>query len=96
MPSPKISLYDCYNARVMEDGIPENILDYKVFCAAGHCLLANSVDCSVSYRRVARGEPLCLTPCQGCIDYEPMGGKLLPEERGWITTGRIGRRKVSK
>jgi len=41
----------------------------------------------LTIKRLVRGTPLVFSICQGCIDYEPMGGPIPAEERGWTRQG---------
>ena len=65
----KKSLYDCFNAKVV---------DGYISCAKGH-----DIGMIKSYR-IAIGRPLILNICQGCSDFDEMdGGPVLPQFKGW-------------
>ena len=68
----KKSLYQCANAHVTTDG-------QGVCCTKGH-----PFGKGVNTLRVARGDPLELSVCQGCLDYDEMGPPILKSERGWV------------
>jgi len=68
------SLYQCFNARVLGE---------RIHCVKGH-ILATAKDGTTPVVRLARGQPLELKICQGCPDYDEMGGPVPPEERGWV------------
>lgn len=73
------SLYDCFHARVKGKSI---------YCEKGHRFCENSGgNGSISIDRLARGNPLILSICQGCPDFAVIGEPLLPEERGWLKMG---------
>ena len=76
MPKVKRSLYQCLNAKVMED---------RIYCAKGHRLNANPTQKAdtLSILRLQRGEPLEMSICQGCSDYDEMGQPVQKNERGW-------------
>ena len=80
--TPKISIFDCFLAKVGQDGLN----GYEVSCAAGHNLCHNSLLGNISYIRVKRGDPLCLKACQDCGDLEPFDDPVfLPDdEKGWV------------
>ena len=69
------SLYQCFNARCQ--GVP-----CRIVCAKGH-RLGNADDGTVPITRLKRGEPLEYSGCQGCPDYDEMGGFVAKEDRGW-------------
>ena len=69
-----ISLYECQNARVNGPSIK---------CAHGHRLSTRSNDGSISLERLVKGQPLVLTVCQYCPQFDRNGGPLLTQERGW-------------
>ena len=71
--SIKISLYECFNAKVLDDDI---------YCTKGHHL-GNRQDGTVGVIRLQRGEPLIFTVCQSCSDFERIGEAIPKEERGW-------------
>ena len=90
--TPNISVFDCFLAKVGQDGLN----GYEVSCAAGHNLCHNSLLGNINYRRVERGDPLCLKACQGCGDFDCMGEpEILPDdEKGWVgSRRRKGRQK---
>lgn len=73
------SLYECFNARTKQ-----NI----IYCRKGHSFTDRG-DGMMAILRLVRGEPLRLTICQDCADfdnmYEPsMGKPIMPKEKGWI------------
>jgi len=70
-----ISLFDCYNAKVLGD---------KIYCAKKHRLNKANYNGSIDVIRAARGDALRLTVCQGCPDADIDEHLLLPEEKGWI------------
>ena len=69
---PKISLYECFNAKVMND---------KIYCAKGHhlCKLGK-----INLLRLKRGNSLIFKVCQNCSDFDRMGEPIPLQERGWI------------
>jgi hypothetical protein len=70
------SLYECFHARVKGD---------RVYCQKGHPLQDKGrQNGSISMQRLARGEPLVMSICQECADFEVMGEPLPSEERGWL------------
>jgi len=71
----KLTLYECFHARVKSD---------RIYCDAGLALSPTSVDGSLDIKRLARGEPLAIRICQGCPYFERMGPPLSPKERGWL------------
>jgi len=79
----KRSLYMCGNAKVMGSDIS---------CAKGHRLnyLGRPSDSSegltISINRLKRGQPLELTICQACEDYDELGPPVPQHERGWLKT----------
>jgi len=73
----KRSLLQCFHAKVNDD----------IYCAKGH--LFGSGKEYVSIKRLARGEPLEYEVCQGCLDYDEMGGPVPKEERGWIDLVKV-------
>jgi protein-arginine kinase activator protein McsA len=75
MPKVKRSLYQCLNAKVMED---------RIHCSKGHALSVMSSDGTVATTKLMRGEPLELTVCQNCPDYDEMGPPVPKNERGWV------------
>ena len=71
MPSKKISLYECLNAKVGKD----------IYCSKGHKLGDRG---TVTILQWKRGEPLVYEICQKCHDFNRMGEPILPEDRGWV------------
>ena len=71
----KLTLYECFHARVKSD---------RIYCDAGLALSPSLVDGSLDIKRLARGEPLEIRICQGCLYFDRMGPPLTPEERGWL------------
>ena len=70
------SLYDCFHARVKGKSI---------YCEKGHRFCENSSgNGAISIDRLARGNPLILSICQGCPDFDCMGPPVPPEEKGWL------------
>lgn len=69
-----ISLYECAHARVR---------DGRISCACGHVLDKRCPHGDIGIERLARGEPLELSACQGCSDFTRNGEPLLSSERGW-------------
>jgi hypothetical protein len=73
------SLYDCSHARV-KDG--------RIYCNKGYRLRETvGKNGSINLERLARGEPLILSVCQKCADFESMGEPISIEERGWLKSG---------
>lgn len=70
----KRSLYQCFNARVLEK---------RIYCAKGHMLDVSRACKTIAAVRLARGEPLELAVCQNCPDFDEMGEPLVRAERGW-------------
>ena len=68
----KVSLYECFNAKVDGD---------KIHCAKGHQLGIKKQ--SMGINPLIRGASLRLAVCQNCNDFEPMGGPVPAGERGW-------------
>jgi len=66
-------VWQCLNAKVVNE---------KIRCAAGHSLSAKP-DGELEVRLARRGEPLELSLCQACPDYNEMGPALKTDERGW-------------
>ncbi len=70
------SLYQCGNARVMDD---------HIYCKKTHSLGTNAgKNGTIDIRAVAKGRPLQVRACQFCTDFDEMGSDLPAEERGWI------------
>ena len=71
------SLYECLHAKVREK---------RIYCAKGHPL-QDEGECngSINIERLARGEPLIMSICQDCADFESMGGPVPYQERGWLS-----------
>jgi len=75
----KRSLYQCSHARFPIKGD-------RIYCDKGHSLSRISrKDGTISVVRLARGEPLELTVCQLCRDFDELGPPVPREERGWTT-----------
>lgn len=73
------SLYECFHAKVKGK---------RIYCAKGHPLQDKGErNGSVNIERLARGEPLIMSICQDCADFENMGGPLFSEECGWLRVG---------
>jgi len=73
------SLYDCFHARVKNG---------RIYCDKGYRLRETAGrNGALNVERLARGEPLILSVCQECADFESMGEPVLPEERGWLKVG---------
>ena len=70
----KRTLYECSHARVDGRGI---------YCHRQHPLSDKSGNGHIDVRRLARGEPLSISVCQICPDFDRLGAPLLPEDRGW-------------
>jgi len=74
---PKRTLYDCFNAKVHEDG--------RIRCAAGHCLNSVTDDGGISADRLAKGKTLDIKACYNCPDFDKMdGGEVKSYEKGWL------------
>ncbi|MDD5039441.1 MAG: hypothetical protein PHN78_09040 [Dehalococcoidales bacterium] len=74
----KRTLYECSHAKVSER---------RIHCDKGHPLSSKSDDGSLDIKRLARGEPLAYSVCQGCLDFDCMGPPVPPEEKGWVKKG---------
>lgn len=71
----KRSLYQCLHAKVKGS---------RIYCEKGRRFESRRRGKrTLSIDGLARGEPLVFSMCEGCIDYEPMGDPIPPEERGW-------------
>lgn len=71
----KLTLYECFHARVKGS---------RIYCAAGLNLSSTSADGNLDIRRLAKGEPLVIGRCQGCLQFERIGPPLPADERGWL------------
>jgi len=70
------SLYQCFHAKVKGG---------RIYCEKGHRFESRRRGKrTLSIDGLARGVSLVFSMCEGCIDYEPMGDPIPPEERGWI------------
>ncbi len=69
----KISLYECFNAKVSKR---------KIYCVKGHHLGGTPTG-TKNILALKRGEPLICETCQDCQDYEHIGEHISPEDRGW-------------
>jgi len=71
------SLYECLHARVQGD---------RIYCEKGHPLREQGRrNGPLNIQRLARGEPLVLSICQECADFERTGEDIPCDERGWLT-----------
>ena len=70
----KRSLYQCFEAKVNGE---------EIYCAKKHVLDSRIDDGTISIRRLERGEPLEMTVCQKCKDYNRMGEPIPRNEMGW-------------
>lgn len=70
----KRSLYQCLQVKVKND---------RIVCAKGHPL-SRMGGGTIPVVRLARGEPLELSVCQGCKNYKEIGPPIPKEERGWV------------
>uniref|UniRef100_A0A6M3J4I8 Uncharacterized protein n=1 Tax=viral metagenome TaxID=1070528 RepID=A0A6M3J4I8_9ZZZZ len=77
----KRSLYQCFNCKVID----------KIYCSMGHRLVKYSSDGTINKALLIRGDPLELSVCQGCPDYDEMGPPVKKEDRGWmdLPSGKI-------
>ena len=75
----KKSLHQCSNARVNRE---KREWEAHIYCVKGH-LFAKGQGGVISIIRLERGDPLELSVCQYCRDYEEMGPPIPKEERGW-------------
>jgi len=66
------SLYQCLNAKVHGT---------EIYCSQGH-----KFPMKVHVRSLATGKPLEQLVCQACLDYDEMGPRVVPSERGWTPT----------
>ena len=71
----KRNLYQCSHAKVLGD---------RIHCTIGRPL-STTKDKTIPVLRLIRGEPLELTICQKCLNYEELGPPILKDERGWMT-----------
>jgi len=70
------SLYECFHARVKGE---------RIYCEKGHDLQEPAHgDGTLNIEWLARGEPLVMSVCQDCADFESMGSPIPSEERGWL------------
>ena len=70
------SLYECFHAQVKGD---------RIYCQKGHLFQNKGGQSgSTNIQQLARGEPLIMSICQDCADFECMGGAIPCEERGWL------------
>ena len=67
------SLYQCLRAKVHLD---------RIVCGKGHPL-SRTKDGTISLLCLRRGEPLEITVCQDCPDYDEIGSSVGKEDRGW-------------
>ena len=74
---PERSLYECFNARVINS---------RIRCSKGHSLLAREEDGGLDVSRLADGRPLIFRVCKNCSDFDCMGPPVPPEERGWLNS----------
>ena len=71
----KRSLYQCSHAKVKGS---------RIYCGKEYRFESRRRGKrTLSIYGLARGMPLVFSTCEGCIDYEPMGDSVPPEERGW-------------
>ena len=68
----KISLYECFNAKVKGD---------QIYCAKGNTLQA--VGTRPLLRQLERGASLICSVCQDCPSFDRMGLPLRMDERGY-------------
>lgn len=86
----KRTLYECSHARVRGG---------RIYCDKGYVFSLKSNNGGLDVKRLARGDPLALTVCQGCPDFDSMGPPIPEEERGWVkkkatrATDRTSRRQ---
>ena len=71
----KRDLYRCFHAKVKGN---------RIYCTKGHPLSLKSSDGGFDVKRLARGDPLVLTVCRECSDFDSMGPPIPEEERGWV------------
>lgn len=78
----KRSLHQCLEAKCRED---------EIYCAKGHILghTAGIPRATISIIRLERGEPLEMSACQNCPDYDEMGPPVPKSERGWVDLNPI-------
>lgn len=65
-----ISLYECGNARVTFDG-------EEMVCRKGKFA-------PLPIALLAEGYGLELPACEGCVDFDKIGGPLKQKQRGWL------------
>ncbi len=70
----KISLYECFAAKVKGEDI---------YCDKGHPI-STRADGKMDILPLARGAPLELASCQNCVDFKRMGKPVEAKDRGWI------------
>ncbi len=70
----KRTLYECSHALVKGE---------RISCRHNHPFSLKSDDGGIEVRRLAGGEPLALTICQACGDFDRMGPPVPEEARGW-------------
>ena len=68
----KRSLYQCFNAKV---------LNTEIHCSKGHRLGGKWRSGNIHIYRL--GQPLELSCCQNCQDYDEMGEPVEKGDRGW-------------
>ena len=72
----KRSLYECLHARVKGD---------RIYCEKGYRFkVKGRQNGSLNIEQLARGEPLVMSVCQECVDFESMGDPIPAQERGWL------------
>ena len=77
----KRTLYECSHARVGGS---------RIYCDKGCVFSLKSNNGGLDVKRLARGDPLALTVCRDCLDFDSMGPPIPEEERGWV------RKKVTR
>lgn len=74
------SLYECFHARVK---------GRRIFCAKRYRFQGQGEQNAwLDIERLAKGEPLVMSICQDCTDFESMGAPIPCEERGWLKETR--------